>query len=88
MSAGARAADVSSVSMRCSRGCAPPRPCRDFPDETRNDARGKDLAAVAERAGVKLMRVPTKRWMAFYGGARHQGRGGAHRDEALEAQPR
>jgi 23S rRNA (guanosine2251-2'-O)-methyltransferase len=44
-----------------------------FLDETRNDARGKDLAAVAERAGVKLMRVPTKRLDGFYGGARHQG---------------
>jgi 23S rRNA (guanosine2251-2'-O)-methyltransferase len=44
-----------------------------FLDETRNDARGKDLAAMAERAGVKLMRVPTKRLDGFYGGARHQG---------------
>ncbi|TMH33500.1 MAG: 23S rRNA (guanosine(2251)-2'-O)-methyltransferase RlmB [Betaproteobacteria bacterium] len=39
-----------------------------FLDETRNDARGKDLAAVAERAGVRLMRVPTKRLDGFYGG--------------------
>jgi 23S rRNA (guanosine2251-2'-O)-methyltransferase len=44
-----------------------------FLDETRNDARGKDLAAAAERAGVKLMRVPTKRLDGFYGGGRHQG---------------
>src|SRR5438105_12063452 len=44
-----------------------------FLDETRNDARGKDLAAVAERAGVRLMRVPTKRLDGFYGGGRHQG---------------
>jgi len=44
-----------------------------FLDETRNDARGKDLIATAERAGVKLMRVPTKRLDGFYGGGRHQG---------------
>jgi 23S rRNA (guanosine2251-2'-O)-methyltransferase len=44
-----------------------------FLDETRHDARIKDLAAVAERAGVKLMRVPTKRLDGFYGGGRHQG---------------
>jgi 23S rRNA (guanosine2251-2'-O)-methyltransferase len=44
-----------------------------FLDETRNDARGKDLAAAAERGGVKLMRVPTKRLDGFYGGGRHQG---------------
>ena len=44
-----------------------------FLDETRNDARGKDLAALAERAGVRLMRVPTKRLDGFYGGGRHQG---------------
>lgn len=44
-----------------------------FLDETRNDARGKDLAVVAERAGVKVMRVPTKRLDGFYSGARHQG---------------
>ena len=42
-------------------------------DESRNDARGRDLAAAAERAGVKLMRVPTKRLDGFYGGGRHQG---------------
>ena len=44
-----------------------------FLDESRNDARGKDLSAQAERAGVKLMRVPTKRLDGFYGGGRHQG---------------
>ncbi|MGQ0651002.1 MAG: 23S rRNA (guanosine(2251)-2'-O)-methyltransferase RlmB [Betaproteobacteria bacterium] len=44
-----------------------------FLDETRNDARGRDLAAAAERAGVKLQRVPTKRLDGFYGGGRHQG---------------
>jgi len=44
-----------------------------FLDETRNDARGKDLVALAERHGVRLMRVPTKRLDGFEGGARHQG---------------
>ena len=44
-----------------------------FLDETRHDARGKDLIAAAERAGVRLMRVPTKRLDGFYGGGRHQG---------------
>jgi 23S rRNA (guanosine2251-2'-O)-methyltransferase len=44
-----------------------------FLDETRNDARAKDLAALAERGGVHLMRVPTKRLDGFYGGGRHQG---------------
>jgi 23S rRNA (guanosine2251-2'-O)-methyltransferase len=44
-----------------------------FLDETRNDARAKDLAAAAQRSGVKLMRVPTKRLDGFYGGGRHQG---------------
>jgi 23S rRNA (guanosine2251-2'-O)-methyltransferase len=44
-----------------------------FLDETRNDARARDLASAAERAGVKLMRVPTKRLDGFYGGGRHQG---------------
>jgi 23S rRNA (guanosine2251-2'-O)-methyltransferase len=44
-----------------------------FLDETRNDARGKDLIAAAERAGVRLMRVPTRRLDGFYGGGRHQG---------------
>jgi 23S rRNA (guanosine2251-2'-O)-methyltransferase len=63
-----------------------------FLDETRNDARIRDVAAVAERAGVKLMRVPTKRLDGFYGGGRHQGvvarvevkSAGATLDEVLE----
>jgi 23S rRNA (guanosine2251-2'-O)-methyltransferase len=42
-------------------------------DENRKDARAKDLAAAADRAGVGLMRVPTKRLDGFYGGGRHQG---------------
>jgi len=42
-------------------------------DENRKDARAKDLAAAAEKAGVTLMRVPTKRLDGFYGGGRHQG---------------
>jgi len=44
-----------------------------FVDETRQDARVKDLMASAERGGVRLMRVPTKRLDGFYGGGRHQG---------------
>ena len=44
-----------------------------FVDETRNDARIRDAVAVAERAGVRVMRVPTKRLDGFYGGGRHQG---------------
>ena len=44
-----------------------------FVDEARNDARARDLAAAAERAGVRLLRVPAKRLDGFYGGARHQG---------------
>src|SRR5688572_31678249 len=44
-----------------------------FLDETRNDARARDLAAAAERARVHLVRVPTKRLDGFYGGGRHQG---------------
>ena len=42
-------------------------------DENRKDARAKDLAHAAERAGVAPMRVPTKRLDGFYGGGRHQG---------------
>jgi len=42
-------------------------------DENRNDARVRDVAAAAERTGVRLMRVPTKRLDGFYGGGRHQG---------------
>ncbi|MGH8676561.1 MAG: 23S rRNA (guanosine(2251)-2'-O)-methyltransferase RlmB, partial [Burkholderiales bacterium] len=44
-----------------------------FLDETRNDARARDLAVLAERAQVRLMRVPSKRLDGFYGGGRHQG---------------
>jgi len=44
-----------------------------FLDETRGDARARDLAGLAERAGVRLLRVPAKRLDGFYGGARHQG---------------
>jgi 23S rRNA (guanosine2251-2'-O)-methyltransferase len=44
-----------------------------FLDETRNDVRARDLAALAERHGVRLMRVPTKRLDGFDSGARHQG---------------
>jgi len=44
-----------------------------FLDEARNDARARDLAAVAERAGVRVIRVPAKRLDGFYGGGRHQG---------------
>lgn len=42
-------------------------------DENRKDARAQDLAIVAGKAGVPLMRVPTKRLDGFYGGGRHQG---------------
>jgi 23S rRNA (guanosine2251-2'-O)-methyltransferase len=42
-------------------------------DENRKDARAKDLALAAERAGVALLRVPAKRLDGFYGGGRHQG---------------
>jgi 23S rRNA (guanosine2251-2'-O)-methyltransferase len=44
-----------------------------FVDEARQDGRAKDLAALAERAGVKLMRVNVKRLDGFAGGGRHQG---------------
>ncbi|HEV8094168.1 MAG TPA: 23S rRNA (guanosine(2251)-2'-O)-methyltransferase RlmB [Burkholderiales bacterium] len=44
-----------------------------FLDEARNDARARDLAAAAERAQVRVIRVPTKRLDGFYGGGRHQG---------------
>jgi 23S rRNA (guanosine2251-2'-O)-methyltransferase len=42
-------------------------------DQERRDARARDLAAAAERAGVRLLRVPVRRLDGFYGGARHQG---------------
>ncbi|MGC2517600.1 MAG: 23S rRNA (guanosine(2251)-2'-O)-methyltransferase RlmB [Burkholderiales bacterium] len=44
-----------------------------FLDENRKDARAKDLVAAAEKAGVQLLRVPTRRLDGFYGGGRHQG---------------
>jgi 23S rRNA (guanosine2251-2'-O)-methyltransferase len=44
-----------------------------FLDEARQDGRGRDLVAAAERAGLKVQRVPTKRLDGFYGGGRHQG---------------
>jgi 23S rRNA (guanosine2251-2'-O)-methyltransferase len=44
-----------------------------YVDESRHDARIRDVAATAERAGVKVMKVPTKRLDGFYGGGRHQG---------------
>ena len=42
-------------------------------DEGRHDARLADVVQVAERAGVRVMRVPGKRLDGFYGGGRHQG---------------
>jgi len=42
-------------------------------DEDRKDARARDLASAAQRAGLEVMRVPTKRLDGFYGGGRHQG---------------
>jgi 23S rRNA (guanosine2251-2'-O)-methyltransferase len=42
-------------------------------DQDRKDARARDLALAAEKAGVSLMRVPTRRLDGFYGGGRHQG---------------
>jgi len=44
-----------------------------FVDEARNDARAKDLAAAAGKAGIKVMRVSAKRLDGFQGGGRHQG---------------
>ena len=44
-----------------------------FLDESRQDARGRDLVALAERHKVRLMRVPSKRLDGFDGGGRHQG---------------
>jgi len=42
-------------------------------DEARNDARAKDLIALCERTGARLMRVPVKRLDGFHEGGRHQG---------------
>ncbi|HEX5091565.1 MAG TPA: 23S rRNA (guanosine(2251)-2'-O)-methyltransferase RlmB, partial [Burkholderiales bacterium] len=44
-----------------------------FVDESRHDARIRDVATQAEKAGVQVLRVPTKRLDGFYGGGRHQG---------------
>jgi 23S rRNA (guanosine2251-2'-O)-methyltransferase len=44
-----------------------------FVDETRNDARMKDLVSAAQRSSVQVHKVPTKRLDGFYGGGRHQG---------------
>jgi 23S rRNA (guanosine2251-2'-O)-methyltransferase len=44
-----------------------------FLDESRLDARARDLAATAERLNVRVLRVPAKRLDGFYGGGRHQG---------------
>jgi 23S rRNA (guanosine2251-2'-O)-methyltransferase len=42
-------------------------------DESRNDGRAKDLVALSERSGARLMRVPAKRLDGFEEGGRHQG---------------
>src|SRR4051812_28220553 len=42
-------------------------------DEARSDVRAKDVAIAAERANVRLLRVPAKRLDGFHGGGRHQG---------------
>lgn len=42
-------------------------------DEKRGDSRAGDVVSVAEKAGVRLMKVPVKRLDGFYGGGRHQG---------------
>src|SRR2546428_11425489 len=52
--------------------------------EDRKDARAKDLALAAEKAGVSLMRVPTKRLDGFYGGGGPPGGGG----QGVEKPPR
>jgi len=44
-----------------------------FVDEGRDDARARELVALAESRGVTIMRVPAKRLDGFYGGGRHQG---------------
>jgi len=44
-----------------------------YVDASRHDARIRDVASQAERAGVQVMKVPTKRLDGFYGGGRHQG---------------
>jgi 23S rRNA (guanosine2251-2'-O)-methyltransferase len=44
-----------------------------FLDESRNDARARELAKLAETAGVHLMRVPAKRIDGLQADGRHQG---------------
>ena len=44
-----------------------------FVDSERHDVRAKGVADAAQRAGVTLHKVPTKRLDGFYGGGRHQG---------------
>ena len=44
-----------------------------YVDEARHDARIRDVAAQAEKLGVRVLRVPAKRLDGFYGGGRHQG---------------
>lgn len=44
-----------------------------FLDESREDARARDLLALAASRGVKVMRVPGRRLDGFGGGERHQG---------------
>jgi 23S rRNA (guanosine2251-2'-O)-methyltransferase len=44
-----------------------------FVDEARNDSRTRDLVGLAERAKVRVMRVPSKRLDGLAGGTRHQG---------------
>ena len=44
-----------------------------FLDDGRDDARARDLLALAQSRGVKVMRVPGKRLDGFCGGAQHQG---------------
>ena len=42
-------------------------------DEHRHDARIEDVLHLAERSGVRVLRVPSRRLDGFYGGGRHQG---------------
>jgi len=42
-------------------------------DESRHDARIEDVLRLAERCGVRVIRVPSRRLDGFYGGGRHQG---------------
>lgn len=42
-------------------------------DDSRRDARARDLIAAAEQAGARLLRVPRQRLDGIDGGGRHQG---------------